>query len=125
MDCLESRTCAEGMEPPSCVGQPVDVIAGCFNEYGKGISLEALNMCYDGQRVQELMILNDMQTMKAKPEWVPWFQLDGQSLVNVVPGGNDTAAFRQQFLMGKKVRKSALSITCRIVHVYVSVCDGY
>lgn len=104
MDCLESRTCAEGMKPPSCLGQPIEVVRGCLEEYGHGISLKDLNTCYDGSRVQELMIMNDMETTKAKPQWVPWFQIDGESLVDVPKtGGNDTALFREQFLMGKKI----------------------
>jgi len=104
MDCLESRTCAEGMEPPACLGQPIDVVQGCLEEYGQGISVEHINACYQGARVQELMIMNDLETVKAKPQWVPWFQVDGQALVDVPKtGGNDTALFREQFLMGKRI----------------------
>jgi hypothetical protein len=53
--------------------------------------------------VQELMIINDLQTLKAKPQWVPWFQVDGQDLVNLPEGGNESAIFREQFLLGKKI----------------------
>lgn len=87
MDCLESRTCAEGMKPPTCVGQPTEVLEGCMQEHGAGIDLKALNNCYNGPRVQELMIMNDLETMKAKPQWVPWFQLDSKNLVDVPTTG--------------------------------------
>jgi len=104
MDCLEARTCAEGMKPPACVGQPLDIVGGCLQE-NPLINTIKLNECYSGPRVQELMIINDMQTIAAKPQWVPWFQMDGQDLVQVpADGGNSTALFREQFLMGKKVR---------------------
>jgi len=104
MDCLEARTCAEGMKPPACVGQPLDIVGGCLKE-NPSINTVKLNECYGGPRVQELMIINDMQTIAAKPQWVPWFQMDGQDLVQVpANGGNSTALFREQFLMGKKVR---------------------
>ena len=48
--------------------------------------------------------MNDMETLKAKPQWVPWFQIDGSNLVEVPEtGGNSSALFRQQFLMGKRI----------------------
>jgi len=104
MDCMESRTCAEGMKPPSCVGQPAELVNQCIYEFGHGINTQKLNECFTGARVQELMIMNDLETMNAKPQWVPWFQLDGKSLVDVPKtGGNTTALFRQQFLLGKKI----------------------
>ena len=104
MDCVESRTCAEGMKPPLCVGQPAEVVNGCLKDFGADIDKTMLDACYNGPRVQELMIINDLQTLKAKPQWVPWFEVDGQALVNVpAHGGNETAIFRQQFLLGKKI----------------------
>ena len=107
MDCIESRTCAEGMKPPMCLGQPKDVADQCMQEYGRGIDVSELNGCFTSSRVQELMLMNDMQTMEANPQWVPWFQLDGRNLVPeseiLAPGANDTKLFRQQFLLGKRI----------------------
>jgi len=94
MDCLESRTCAEGMKPPSCVGQPTEVLGGCMEEFGGSIDLKALNGCYNSPRVQELMIMNDLETMKAKPDWVPWFQLDSKNLVDVPKTGGNLSSVR-------------------------------
>lgn len=74
-DCIESRSCAEGMKPPMCVGPPVKVAGGCFEEFGAKLHLNvpAIIQCYNSPRAQELMLINDMQTLEAKPQWVPWF----------------------------------------------------
>ncbi len=100
MDC---GTIPSKVPPATVTGQPSEVINGCLQDFGSDINKADLNACYNGPRVQELMIINDLQTLKAKPQWVPWFQVDGQDLVNVPEGGNESAIFREQFLLGKKI----------------------
>lgn len=105
-DCIESRSCAEGMKPPTCVGPPTEVAGGCFEEFGSKLHLNipAIVECYNSPRAQELMLINDMQTLEAKPQWVPWFTVDGKPLISdaqIVK--NDTEAFKAQQLMGSKI----------------------
>ena len=80
-----------------CVGQPTEILAGCMQEFGAGVDSQALNNCYNSPRVQELMIMNDLETMKAKPQWVPWFQLDSKNLVDVPTTGGKCKRTRDFF----------------------------
>ena len=106
LDCIEARTCAEGMKPPACVGSPPEVAGGCFDEFGEGghAMAEAVMQCYNGPRAQELLLMNDLETAAADPQWVPWFTLDGRPIVSKEDiESNSTLAFRSQQLMGAKI----------------------
>jgi hypothetical protein len=103
-DCIESRTCAEGMKVPECMGTAVEVAHGCFEEHGQGVDGHAVLECFNGKRAQELMLINDMKTIAAKPQWVPWFTIENEQLVSQeLIDKNDTLAFKSQLLMPKKI----------------------
>ena len=103
-DCIESRTCAEGMKVPSCVGTPTEVAQTCFEEHGHNVDGHAVLACFNGPRAQELMLINDMKTLAAKPQWVPWFTIDNEPLVaQALIDKNDTLAFKSQMLLPKKI----------------------
>jgi len=53
--------------------------------------------------MRELLVINDIATLEAKPQWVPWFTLDGVPLVQDPDNENSTASYREQFLLGKRV----------------------
>ena len=102
--CMESRSCAEGLKPPDCVGKPNDVVVGCVQEFGQGrVDVNQLVQCYRGTRVQELMILNDIATLDANIQWAPWFTIDGTDLIEDPNNTNETQSYRKQFLLGKKI----------------------
>ena len=104
LDCIEARTCAEGMKPPSCVGTPPEVAGGCFEAYGPEVNVHAVMECYNTRRAQQLLVINDMETLAAKPQWVPWFTIDGKPLVTQEQiDQNTTLAFKSQSLMGAKI----------------------
>jgi len=42
IDCIESRGCSEGQEPPQCVDEPGRVVQGCMRDFGQRISTPAL-----------------------------------------------------------------------------------
>jgi len=42
IDCIESRGCSEGQEPPQCVDEPGRVVQGCMRDFGQRISAPAL-----------------------------------------------------------------------------------
>jgi hypothetical protein len=102
-DCVESRSCPEGLKPPDCVDTPSNVMQGCLEEYGKHINTPELLSCYHGDLMRELLVMNDIATLEAKPQWVPWFTVDGIDLVQDPDNENTTASFREQFLLGKAV----------------------
>ena len=102
-DCVESRSCPEGKYPPDCVDTPANVMQGCLKEYGQHINTPELLKCYHGDRMRELLVINDIATLEAKPQWVPWFTLDGVPLVQDPDNENSTASYREQFLLGKRV----------------------
>jgi len=102
-DCVESRGCPEGTKPPDCVDTPANVMQGCLEEHGKHINSPELLACYHGDRMRELLVINDIATLEAKPQWVPWFTIDGADLVQDPDNENSTASFREQFLLGKRV----------------------
>ena len=102
-DCVEARSCPEGVEPPECVGTPAAVMQGCLEEYGAHVNSPELLKCYHGKRMRELLVMNDIATLDAKPQWVPWFTVDGVDLVEDPDNENTTVSFREQFLLGKKI----------------------
>lgn len=104
LDCIESRTCAEGMKPPACVGTPPEVAGACFKSYGPEVNAAKVLECYNSRRAQQLLVINDMETLDAQPQWVPWFTLDGKALVTKEQiDQNSTLAFKSQSLMGSKI----------------------
>ena len=102
-DCVEARSCPEGVRPPECVGTPAAVMQGCLEEHGRHINSPELLKCFHGKRMRELLVMNDIATLKAEPQWVPWFTVDGVNLVQDPDNENTTASFREQFLLGKKI----------------------
>ena len=53
--------------------------------------------------MRELLVMNNIATIEAKPQWVPWFTLDGVDLVKDPDNKNATVSFREQFLLGKAI----------------------
>ncbi len=102
-DCVEARSCAENIKPPECVDSPGNVMQGCLSEFGKRINTPELLSCYHGDRMRELLVMNDIATIEAKPQWVPWFTLDGMALIKDPENKNATVSFREQFLLGKAI----------------------
>ena len=103
-DCIEARTCAEGMKPPKCVGTPVEVAQGCFEKHGVELNVKGVMECYNGQRAQTLLVMNDIETLEAKPEWVPWVTIDGKPIVSQAEIDKNTSlAFKSQQLLGSKI----------------------
>ena len=102
-DCVEARSCAENIKPPDCVDSPGNVMQGCLSEFGKRINTPELLSCYHGDRMRELLVMNNIATIEAKPQWVPWFTLDGVDLVKDPDNKNATVSFREQFLLGKAI----------------------
>ena len=110
-DCVEARSCPEGAKPPECVDTPANVMQGCLEEYGKHINTPELLNCYHSTRMRELLVINDIATLEAKPQWVPWFTIDGVDLVQDPTATNTTASFREQFLLGKAVCEAYVAKT--------------
>lgn len=104
LHCIESRSCAEGIKPPDCVAAPADVVQGCVLEHSQGkVNTQALIKCFNGERARELLVLNDVATLDANIQWAPWITLDGTDLIEDPNNENSTIAFREQFLLGKKI----------------------
>ncbi len=51
IDCIESRGCSEGQEPPQCVDEPGRVVQGCMRDFGQRISAPALLQVFISAKV--------------------------------------------------------------------------
>ena len=163
LHCMESRSCAEDMKPPQCVGTPQEVVQDCVKEFGKNIDVGQLLQCVHGSRGTELDVMNDIATLDANIQWAPWLTVDGKDVVQVGhpflaylfwpifspcpcalanyvavpveltrlfstqnPNNPDTAAaFREQFLLGKKIcdaytAKTGMLITVTKISIALS-----
>jgi hypothetical protein len=113
--CIEARGCDEGAAP-GCDQYAGDTAYNCMESYGGNISTEDLKSCFRGTRVRELLVMNDIATLDAEVKWVPWFTVDGDSLVSnqdmeVIMGPGDkemkrraaSDAVQMQFFLGKKI----------------------
>ena len=67
--------------------------------YGANIDKDALIQCFAGQRARDLFVMNDIATLRAKPQFFPWFTVDDKNIVR----GSGAGAFREQFLLGDKI----------------------
>ena len=108
IDCLEARSCPAdtSTKPPACVGSPDSVVQGCVQDFGQGtVNVEQLVACSRGSRVQELAVMADIATLDANIVWAPWFTVDGTDLIQDPnnPEDDGAKAFREQFLLGKKI----------------------
>lgn len=88
----------------------------CMESYGGNINKEELKNCFSGTRVRELLVMNDIATLDADVNWVPWFTVDGDKIVKkedleLIMGKGDMAlrskatadAVQEQFFLGKKI----------------------
>jgi len=112
-ECIEARSCGESVKPPACVADPQEVVKRCVDNHGFHIDQAQLETCYEGNEMVSLLLNNDVQTLEAKPMWLPWFTVDGVDLVDTVAkseaeekDGDEALAatkLKEPFLLGKKV----------------------
>ena len=111
-ECIEGKFCDEaqggGMFPnPECDEAPGDTAYNCVKDKGRNIDQAALVQCFqDKTKITELLVMNDIATLDVDIKWVPWFTVDGQSIVEVTKKSDmsmTSTAFREQFLLGKKI----------------------
>jgi len=111
VDCMAARGCVEGEKAPMCVDTPARVVSRCLDDHGQRINTPELFKCYTTPGSMELSMLKmAVQTLEAKPVWLPWVTVDGEAVASS-PGDKEMSAeeaikspaFREQFLLGKKI----------------------
>ena len=70
---LQSRACVEGLSPPACVDKPANVVDRCIREYGQRVNTPEVVECYQGPRMRELLVQNDITTLNAAPQVLNFF----------------------------------------------------
>ena len=109
-DCIESRGCADGMSPPSCVDYPPYVAEGCLRDHGNARAqahAPQLRACVGNiASLRERLMQNALRTLRAAPPFVPWVTVDDERLVpeyNKSDTADETAAMMKMFLLGQTV----------------------
>jgi len=98
IDCIESRSCAEGEKAGvNCDGNPAEVAPTCIREFGDGMDSDKIRDCVTGPMGAQLLLTNALETEELDPpkQWVPWITVNGRHL-----GQRDP---RDIFLLGKAV----------------------
>ena len=95
--CMEDKFCgaASGtrgeQRNSSCGADPGETAHACLMDVAPHLA-ELVLACIKGDRKRELLVMNDIATIDARPQFLPWLTVDGRAL-----------GMSEQFLLGKHI----------------------
>ena len=79
----------------------------CVTSFAPNVDQDALINCVVGARARDLFVLDNIATLRAKPQFLPWFTIDDKSVATK----SGTGAVREQFLLGHKICQAYVAKT--------------
>ena len=95
--CMEDKFCDAASRTrgeqgnSSCDADPGETAHACLMDVAPHLA-ELVLACMKGDRKRELLVMNDIATMNARPQFLPWITVDGRAL-----------GMSEQFLLGKHI----------------------
>jgi hypothetical protein len=64
---------------------------------------DVMLQCFHGNRASELLVMNDIASIKANVQWSPWVTVDGLDLIQDPNNPDDNTTWHESFLLGTRI----------------------